>query len=66
MNRLNSVQEIEHAIEALPPEQLEELCVWFEERYSQAVDARLEADIQAGLFDERISRAIADYEGRTN
>ncbi len=63
---MNTVQEIERAIEALPPEQLEQLSVWFEERYSQTVDARLKADIEAGRFDERISRAIADHKaGRT-
>lgn len=63
---LNTVQEIERAIEALPPAQLEELSVWFEQRYSQAVDARLTADIEAGRFDDRIDRAIADHKaGRT-
>jgi hypothetical protein len=63
---LSTVQEIERAIEALPPAQLEELSVWFEERYSQAVDARLKADIEAGRFDDRIDRAIADHKaGRT-
>jgi hypothetical protein len=63
---LNTVQEIERAIEAVLPEQFEELCVWLDERYAQAVDARLKADIDAGRFDDRISRAIADYKaGRT-
>jgi hypothetical protein len=63
---LNTVQEIERAIDALPPAQLEELSVWFEERYSQAVDARLKADVEAGRFDDRIDRAIAGHKaGRT-
>lgn len=63
---MNTVQEIERAIEALPPEQLEELSVWFDERYSHSVDARLKAEIEAGRFDERISRALADHKaGRT-
>ena len=63
---MNTVQDIERAIEALPPEQLQELSAWFEERYSQTVDARLKADIEGGRFDERISRAIADHKaGRT-
>jgi hypothetical protein len=63
---MNTVQEIERAIEALPPEQLEQLTMWFDERYTQIVDARLKADIEAGRFDERINRAIADHKaGRT-
>jgi DNA-directed RNA polymerase specialized sigma24 family protein len=63
---LNTVQEIERAIEALPPAQREELSAWFEERYSEAVDARLKADIDAGRFDDRIDRAIAEHKaGRT-
>jgi hypothetical protein len=63
---METVQEIERAIDALPPEQLEELSQWFEERYSQTVDARLKAGVEAGRFDERINRAIADHKaGRT-
>jgi hypothetical protein len=63
---LNTVQEIERAIEALPPAQLEELSAWFEECYSQAVDARLKADIEMGRFDDSIDRAIADHKaGKT-
>lgn len=63
---LSTVQEIERAIGALTPEQREELCLWLDEHYPQPVDARLKADIEAGRFDERISRAIADHKaGRT-
>ncbi|HEY6345891.1 MAG TPA: hypothetical protein VIY49_30770 [Bryobacteraceae bacterium] len=39
---------------------------WFEEHYSQTVDARLKANIEASRFDDRIDRAIADHKaGRT-
>jgi hypothetical protein len=63
---MDTGQEIERAIDSLPPEQLEELSLWFEERYSQTVDERLKADIEAGRFDERIDRAIVDHKaGRT-
>jgi hypothetical protein len=63
---MNTVQEIERAIAALTIEQREELCEWLDEHYSQPVDARLRGDIEAGRFDERISRAIADQKaGRT-
>jgi hypothetical protein len=58
--QLNSLQEIERAIDALPPEQREELSQWLDERYPLSVDVQLEADIEAGRFDDRIARAIAD------
>ncbi|HEY6345652.1 MAG TPA: hypothetical protein VIY49_29485 [Bryobacteraceae bacterium] len=63
---LNTVQDIERAIDALTLAQRDELCDWLDEHYSQPVDARLKADIEAGRFDERISRAVADHKaGRT-
>jgi hypothetical protein len=63
---LNTVQDIERAIDALTPEQREELCQWIDEHYPQQVDAQLKAGIEAGYFDERINRAIADHKaGRT-
>jgi hypothetical protein len=52
--------------EALLPEQLEELSMWFDECYSAIVDAPLKADIEAGRFDERIDRAIAESQSRKN
>jgi hypothetical protein len=63
---LTTVDEIKRAIEALTPEQLHELDVWFEEHYAAAVDAHLEAALDAGAFDDAVARAIADDEaGRT-
>jgi hypothetical protein len=63
---LSTVQEIELASDALTPEQREELCVWLDQRYSQPMDARLKTEVEAGRFDERIGRAVADYRaGRT-
>jgi hypothetical protein len=56
---LNTVQQIERAIEALTPEQLDE-------QYLQPSDIQLKAAIDAGRFDERIARAVADHKvGRT-
>jgi hypothetical protein len=63
---LNTVQEIERAIDALTTEQREELYVWLDERYLHAGDAQLKAAIDAGRFDDRITRALADHKaGRT-
>jgi hypothetical protein len=63
---LNTVQEIERAIDALTPHQREELYVWLDEHYLRSGDMQLKAAIDAGHFDDRIARAIADYKaGRT-
>jgi hypothetical protein len=58
---LNTVQEIERAIDALTPQQIEELHVWLEQRYPQPIDAQLKADLDAGRIDDRINRALADH-----
>jgi hypothetical protein len=63
---LDTVEEIERAIETLKPEQIEELYLWLDEHYAQSIDAQLKADLEAGRMDERINRALADYKsGRT-
>ena len=63
---LNTVQQIECAIDALTPEQREELYLWLDEHYLQPSDIQLKAAIDAGRFDERVARAVADHKaGRT-
>ena len=49
--QLNSLQEIERAINALPPEQREQLSQWLDEHYPQPADVQLKADIEAGRFE---------------
>jgi hypothetical protein len=58
---LNTVQEIEHAIRALTPSELEELYAWLDQHCQQPIDARLKADLDAGHIDDRINRAVADH-----
>jgi len=60
--RLDTVPEIERAIDALTPQQLEELCLWLDQHHPQPIDAQLKADLEAGLMDDRINRAVADRE----
>jgi hypothetical protein len=63
---LSTVQEIERAIDALTPEQMEELYQWLDGRHPQPIDAQLKADLEAGLIDDRIRRAVDDAKaGRT-
>jgi hypothetical protein len=62
MERLmNTVHEIERAIDALTPQQMEELCAWLDQRHPQLIDAQLKADLDAGRLDNRINRALADH-----
>jgi len=59
---LNSIREIERAVEALTPQEIEELRVWLDQRYPLQIDARLRADLDGGRIDARINSALADYE----
>ena len=59
---LNTVQEIERAIEALAPYELEELYAWLEQYGPLPIDIQIEADLAAGRLDDRIKRAIVDQE----
>lgn len=54
--RLDKVQEIERAIDALTPQQVEELCLWLDRHHPQPSDPQLKADLEAGRIDDRQSR----------
>lgn len=56
---INTVQEIERAIRTLTPSELEELSARLDQHCPQAIDARLQADLDAGRIDDRINRAMA-------
>ena len=58
---MNTVQEIERAIDALTPQQMDEMYVWLDQRHQQPIDAQLKADLDAGRIDDRIHRALADH-----
>jgi len=61
---LNTVEEIERAIEALTRAQVEELYLWLEEHHSQSIDAQLKADLEAGRLDDPINRALDELQIR--
>ncbi len=62
----NTLQEIERAIAALAPEELEELYLWLEQHQPHTLDARIQSDLQAGRLDRSIHRALDDEKnGRT-
>lgn len=63
---LEKVQEIERAIGALTPPELEALYAWLDQHCPQPIDAQLKGDLDAGRMDERIDRALADHKaGKT-
>jgi len=59
--RLDTLQEIQRAIDALTPQQVEELYVWLDQHNPQPIDTQLKADLDAGRIDDRIHRALADH-----
>jgi hypothetical protein len=60
--RLDTVREIERAIDTLTAQQMEELYVWLDQHHPQPINAQLKADLDAGRIDDRISRALADHQ----
>jgi len=57
---LDTVQEIERAIGALTPRELEELYSWLDQNCPQPMDTRLQSDLAAGRLDKAIHRALDD------
>jgi len=55
---MTTVLEIERAIRALSPKELAELYAWMDQ--NSPVDVQLKTDLDAGRFDDRIARALAD------
>ena len=55
---VNTIRDIERAIDALPPEELEDLYDWLDQRHPRSIDARLVSDLEAGLMDRAICRAL--------
>ncbi len=61
-----NVQDIERAIAALTPQELEELYAWLDDYANRSIDAQLKSDLDAGRLDDRIQRALADHQaGKT-
>jgi hypothetical protein len=56
----SSVKEIERAIRALTPREIEELYVWLEQHCPQPIDARIQSDLEDGRLDSAIQYALED------
>jgi hypothetical protein len=57
---LSAIQEIERAIRALKPRELQELYSWLDENCPQPLDGRVQSDLAAGRLDKAIHRALDD------
>jgi hypothetical protein len=57
---MKTVQEIERAIQALTPSELEDLYSWLDQNCPQPIDMRIQSDLAAGHLDKAISRASDD------
>jgi len=57
---LNTIKEIERAIGALMPPEVEELYTWLEQHCPPPIDSRLQSDLAAGRLDGAIQRALDD------
>jgi len=63
---LTGVKDIERAIGALSPREIEEFYIWLDEHHPHPIDARIESDLAAGRLDSEIQRALDDERnGRT-
>ena len=61
-----TIQDIERAIGALSPREIEELYAWLDEHHPHPIDARVQYDLAAGRLDSAIQRALDDEKnGRT-
>jgi len=56
-----SVDELEKAVAALPPEKLAKFRAWFEEFAVDEWDRQIERDAKAGKLDKLAEEALADH-----
>jgi hypothetical protein len=58
---MTTLEEIEKAVAALPPDQLIRFRAWFEEFQAASFDQRIERDAKAGRLDQLAEQALADF-----
>jgi hypothetical protein len=58
---MSTVQEIESAIEKLPPQEIEAVAKWLDELREQKWDKQISADAQTGRLDKLMEEAEQDY-----
>jgi hypothetical protein len=58
---MNTIQEIEHAVSKLSPDEFARFRDWFEKFDAKAWDKQFEKDAKAGKLDQAANHAIADF-----
>ena len=58
---MTTVEDIEKAIEKLPPSELDRLRAWFEEFQAERFDDKIARDAEAGKLDRLADEALADF-----
>jgi hypothetical protein len=58
---MSTVEEIEHAISKLPPDDLARFRAWFDAFEAKRFDEKIEQDAKSGRLDRIAEQAIADY-----
>ncbi len=58
---MTKLEDIEKAIEQLPPEQLARFRAWFDAFDGARFDARIERDAKSGKLDKLAEQALADH-----
>jgi hypothetical protein len=56
----NTLQEIERAISALKPQELDDLYSWLDQNCPQPIDTRVQSDLAGGRLDKAIHHALDD------
>jgi hypothetical protein len=59
---MTKIEDIEKAVEHLPPEELTRFRAWFEEFDARAFDAKIERDAEAGKLDKLLAEARTNHE----
>jgi len=54
---MSTLEEIEAAIETLPPQDLKKLCRWMTEYEAEVWDRQIEEDVRAGKLDHLVDQA---------
>ena len=63
---MQTLKDIEEAVERLSAQDLARFRTWFEEREAEAFDRAIERDVASGKLDALAERALADHAaGRT-
>lgn len=56
-----SLQEIEKAIQQLPPQEFKTLMVWLDELRADLWDKQIEADAKAGKLDKLMEQGLKEF-----